>query len=76
LKPFGSGTWIKVTFCYNGASREVGLYLNDRLIRQELSLILPSVDRPMPVWLGGINSNGQRFRGKIRKLVLGNLLER
>ncbi len=67
-----TGQWNKLRFCYHAASREVELSINNRLIRKERSKILPSVDRPMPVFLGGANYQDQRWRGRIRNLGLGN----
>jgi hypothetical protein len=70
-----AGQWLKLTFCYHAATREVELYLDDSLVRRELSAVFPTVDRPMPVWLGGANAVSQRFPGKLRKLRLENVAE-
>lgn len=72
LTPFGQGTWIKLTYCYYAGSNELELFLNDRLVKRERSVVSPLRDRPMPVRLGGANANSQRFHGQIKNLSLGN----
>jgi hypothetical protein len=75
LEPPFAGQWLKLTFCYHGDTREVELYLDDKLVRREISSVTPTVDQPMPVWLGGANAVGQRFLGKVRNVWLGNVVD-
>jgi serine/threonine protein kinase len=90
LKAYPVQQWITLTFWYRGSSNEPVLFLNDKVVRwegqyiyildgknisTEWRFITPSVDRPMPIWLGCQfpNSNVGRFRGKIKALWLSNV---
>ena len=65
--------WIRVTFCYRTATKELELFIDGKLERLEPCNVVPVVDREMPVWLGGANATDQRFQGKIRGLWLSNI---
>jgi hypothetical protein len=74
LKRLDIGTWNKITVCYEAtAPAQVSVFINDRLVRREPARVSPTVDRPMPAFLGGANLKDQRWRGKVRNVRLGNL---
>jgi hypothetical protein len=72
MKDVGAGKWAKVLFCYKAPSQEIELWLDDRLVRREKCSVSPYADRPMPIWLGGVNATNQRFTGKLKNIRLGN----
>ncbi len=75
IRHYRPNTWVKLALCYGGNSKELELYLDGKLIKREVSTIVPSVDRPMPLWLGGWGQDNAncRFRGKLRLIWLSNL---
>lgn len=64
--------WLSVVWRYQAHVPAVELYLDGRLIRSGNCPVKPVVDRPMPLWLGGVNARDQRFRNRIRLAWLSN----
>jgi hypothetical protein len=78
LKDIPSRQWISVLFAYVNPPGDLLLYLDGKLIERKVATASPTVDRPMPIGIGGGYMGGktptfQRFKGKIRNLRLGNL---
>jgi hypothetical protein len=74
LQSYPPHTWVSLTVCYRTDPKVLELYLDGKLVRREALNITPSVDRPMPLWLGqGVGNPGVRFPGKINHFWLGNL---
>jgi hypothetical protein len=78
LKDIPSQQWVRVLFAYVNPPGDLLLFLDGRLIERKVAAASPTVDRPMPIGLGGGYIGGktptfQRFKGKIRNLRLGNL---
>jgi hypothetical protein len=61
-----SRQWHKVVLCWDAVLQELALYVDDYLIRKEISPIVPGAGpNPVPYV-------GQDFKGKVRNLRLGN----
>jgi serine/threonine protein kinase len=75
LDPIVIGQWIRLVFHYDAPTKFVSLTLNNRPIKHERSTVVPTVDQPMSVWIGGERDRGQRFSGQIRNVWLGNSSE-
>jgi hypothetical protein len=73
LTPQDVGRWVDVVVRYNALRSELSLYVDDKLVASEKSTVVPAVDRPMPMWIGGEHEDAQRFHGQVREVWLGNL---
>jgi hypothetical protein len=62
----------RAIFRYKAATQEFDLYIDGQFLRRDRSVIMPTVDKPMPMWLGGVNAKDQRFTGKVLYLWLSN----
>lgn len=72
LDPACVRTWKSLKFCFLSESNVLELYVEEKLLKKEVTTVLPRVDRPMPVWLGGTSATTGRFRGKVKDLFLYN----
>jgi hypothetical protein len=75
------GKWVKIAFHYDASAPRIRLYVNEKLIKEEKCTVTPTLDRPMPIYLGGANAdprkrkekNSQCFVGQFRSLSLANV---
>lgn len=73
MTPDSLGKWIDVKLVHDSVSQELELYVNHRLVQKDPLAISLSIDRPMPVYFGGVDGGGQRFVGSLRNVWLGNI---
>jgi Leucine-rich repeat (LRR) protein len=66
------GPWWRLGIRFDSATKEKSVYLNGWLVKQERSTVVPNVDRPMPLLVGGDARKKCRFTGQVRNLWLGN----
>eukprot|EP00456_Euglypha_rotunda_P066033 TRINITY_DN567_c0_g1_i1.p1 TRINITY_DN567_c0_g1~~TRINITY_DN567_c0_g1_i1.p1 ORF type:complete len:488 (+),score=90.74 TRINITY_DN567_c0_g1_i1:6383-7846(+) len=65
--------WINVKFIHDALTGELEFYVNYRRVARESTKFTPSVDRGMPLCLGGTDGGDQRFVGQVRNVWLGNI---
>jgi serine/threonine protein kinase len=66
------GSWHRAAVHYDAAQNDVSMYLDGELFAQGKSLVVPTADRPMKMFLGGEHETGQRYYGQLRNVWLGN----
>ena len=66
------GQWTKIALVYRAERNVVQLYLDNVLVADSICSFKPSIDRPMPVRVGGAWGTAQRFRGQLRNLAIAN----
>jgi hypothetical protein len=68
-----AGQWIHVRVAYEGSGNTVRLAVNGEELARGTIPFAPQLDRPMPIWIGAVNANDQRFYGKVRRILLRNV---
>jgi hypothetical protein len=65
------GRWLKVALCFDASALKLRLLLDDMVVQESDSKVMPMPDRPMPIRIGGFQF-GQRFYGYVRSCWLAN----
>ncbi|HEX7377402.1 MAG TPA: LamG-like jellyroll fold domain-containing protein, partial [Pirellulales bacterium] len=66
------GKWKCVRVSYDGGSRAMMFEVDGKRVAEGVLTFTPTIDVAMPIWIGGVNANDQRFRGKVRRIRLRN----